>query len=332
MIELRLFERTEYDGPAEPVLERAAIEFGLGAISDHGLLTGGYEDVNYRIETDEGEFVVKIFAREYPDSHLRVARYAGILDDVDKSDVNHPKVHARQGYHKGTARLVYPDRESGLKMVAMDYVPGQTFYERGSAPAADELPDVIEQAAKIHAIGRHVHPIADSWALQNLSREFAKAQSADTIPKRDGKYRRIVERTVAQLSLSDENVLPHTFVHGDMTRHNVIAGDDGKLYVLDFAVANWRPRIQELAVIASTLVHDADNEVPVGELAALIADVYDSAAPQKLTLIERRTVGLYAEAVLASTYLGALRVRAESGNSEETSNWLALARLGLSQI
>ncbi len=53
-----------------------------------------------------------------------------------------------------------------------------------------------------------------------------------------------VEQAMARYAEILVDDLPHTFVHGDFTKANVLNGDDGKVYILDFSVANWYPRIQ----------------------------------------------------------------------------------------
>ncbi|MET9263741.1 hypothetical protein [Amycolatopsis sp. NPDC004079] len=43
--------------------------------------------------------------------------------------------------------------------------------------------------------------------------------------------------------------------HDDLTRGNVLLADDGTVTVLDCAVANRFPRVQEMAVVAANLTH-----------------------------------------------------------------------------
>lgn len=53
--------------------------------------------------------------------------------------------------------------------------------------------------------------------------------------------------------------LPHCFVHGDIIATNVIKANDNRLFVIDFAIASWYPRIQELAVLLCDLLYSEDD-------------------------------------------------------------------------
>jgi len=48
--------------------------------------------------------------------------------------------------------------------------------------------------------------------------------------------------------------LPHCFVHGDLIETNIMKDKEGKLWIIDFAVANYYPRIIELAVLACNIL------------------------------------------------------------------------------
>src|SRR3990167_7063243 len=124
------------------------------------------------------------------------------------------------------------------------------------------------------------------------------------------------------------NDLPHCFVHGDFTKANVMKGRDGKIYVLDFSVANWYPRIQELAVIAANLMHEESDSQSLRERTARVIEIYDKLNP--LTEDEKKHLYAYALAGVAMEFMGGHQEKFIKGNAtEETEYWLNLGRSGL---
>ena len=54
----------------------------------------------------------------------------------------------------------------------------------------------------------------------------------------------------------DFTKLEHSFVHGDIVSSNVMRDKNGKLWIIDYAVSNYLPRIVDLAVSAYNLCTD----------------------------------------------------------------------------
>lgn len=138
----------------------------------------------------------------------------------------------------------------------------------------------------------------------------------------------LVEQAMTHYETIPIDDLPHCFVHGDFTKTNVLKGDDGKMYILDFSVANWYPRIQELAVIAANLLHDGDPTSSLQETCHQVADEYSLFNP--LTDNERQHLPAYTLAGIAMEFMGAHQEKHLNGNdTEETEYWLNLGREGL---
>jgi len=71
--------------------------------------------------------------------------------------------------------------------------------------------------------------------------------------------KKLVESMVELYNSLSIDDLPHCFVHGDITKTNTMRSVNGDIYILDFAVANYYPRIQELAVVLCDLFFDPEN-------------------------------------------------------------------------
>jgi Ser/Thr protein kinase RdoA (MazF antagonist) len=305
--------RLDYSGDLAPVIEDICTAYDIGSPNDFSVISVGYEDCNVIIDTGQGRFMAKMFAKTRKPEEIE--RYANILHKIKEAGVHHPElVKAPIG------GMIY--RTGSISLALMRFVEGKTFYDLGRAPTDEECRAVIEQAAKINNIGYKPPYLFDPWAIPNIGAMLDKARKF--IEPGDLRFVEEVMRRYKAIPVSE---LPHAFVHGDIIKTNTIKGDDGKLYVIDFSVANWYPRIQELAVIAANLMYE-DNGPSLAERCEQVADEYDQLNP--LMAEEHRHLHAYALAGVAMEFMGAHQEKHLNGNDgEENDYWLNLGREGL---
>lgn len=306
-------DRLNYLGDLTPVIERVCEAYDIGQLSASSIVEVGYEDCNVVIETDQAKFVAKMFSKtRTPDD---IARYATTMEKVMEAGVHHPELLTTQA-----GETTYSD--SGVTLVLMRFVEGKSFLELDRSPSGQERKAVLEQAAKVNSIDYEPPYLFDSWAIPNIHVLFEKVKQyiePGDLPS--------VERAIAGYDAIPVDDLPHCFVHGDFTKANVIKGQDGKIHILDFSVANHYPRIQELAVIVANLLHD-DGEVTLDQKCKQVADEYSVFNP--LTDQEREHLSAYALAGVAMEFMGAYQEKyINSNDTEETDYWLSLGREGL---
>ncbi len=307
-------DRLAYSGDLEPVFDRICTAYGVGTPVSSSVVEVGYEDCNVVLETDQDKYLAKMFAKTR--SAEDIARYATTMQKVVEAGVNHPELLTTS-----SGEVTYTD--SGITLVLMRFVEGKTFFELDRAPDAEERKVVLEQAAKVNAIDYRPPYLFDSWAIPNIRTMFDKVRQF--IEPDDLK---LVEQAMAKYEAIPVDDLPHCFVHGDFTKTNVLKGDDGKIYILDFSVANWYPRIQELSVIAANLLHNKDDSGSLDDRCGQVADEYSMFNP--LTSDERQHLPAYALAGIAMEFMGAHQEKHINGNdTDETDYWLNLGREGL---
>lgn len=310
-------DRLNYSGSLEPVVGRLSKAYQIDTPTDFSVFDVGYEDCNVLVVTPSNKFVAKIFSKGR--SEEEITRYSTIMEKAVEAGVNHPTL-----LRTAARNLVYVDKEAnGISMVLMQFVDGKSFIELNRAPDQDELQAVLGQAAKVNKIDHHPPYLFDSWAIPNIHKMFDRVQQY--IQPEDLE---LVKRAMAQYDQIPVDSLPHCFVHGDFTKANVLKGSDDKIYILDFSVANWYPRIQELAVIAANLLHDESDTTSLQERCASVADQYSKI--NELTESERQHLFPYTLAGIAMEFMGAHQERYINGNNtEETEFWLNLGRNGL---
>ncbi len=310
-------DRLNYSGEIGVVVNHLATAYEIDPPTNFSVIGIGYEDCNLVIETPSGKYVAKIFSKDRnPET---IVRYSTIMEKAIEAGVNHPPL-----IKTADGGVVYSDRQAnGISMVLMKFVDGQTFLELDRAPDTDEQREVVEQAAKVNRIDYQPPYLFDSWAIPNIKDMFEKTkqfiQPADI---------KLIEQAMDQYAAIPAESLPHAFVHGDFTKANVMKGKDGKIYILDFSVANYYPRIQELAVIAANLLHDESNSQSLRERTERVMEIYDKLNP--LSDDEKKYLYAYALAGVAMEFMGGHQEKFIKGNAtEETEYWLNLGRNGL---
>lgn len=101
------------------------------------------------------------------------------------------------------------------------------------------------------------------------------------------------------------------------------------MYIVDFSVANWYPRIQELAVIIANLLNDEYGNRTYTDNLKQVVRLYIEEGGE-LAEEEVRALPAYARVAYAAELVGAHRERLESDRPpKENQYWLHLGRIGL---
>jgi Ser/Thr protein kinase RdoA (MazF antagonist) len=295
------------------LVDHVAAEYRLGRVDDWSVLATGYEDCNIDLRAQRGRVVIKVFAAGRPAGIAD--RTAGLIEDVTAAGVRHPALHA-------DAAGGHVHGYDGHRLLVMDFAPGQTFYDLGRPPDQAELAAVVGQTALIHAVEARPEPVFDSWAIANLVP--LAGQVGDLL---DAEQRRLVDGAIAAMAGSDFASLPVRLIHADLTGGNVLLGPDGEVTVLDFALANRWPRLQELAVIGASLLHGSPEALPARMEA--VADMYSAAADRPLTRAERAALPAFGRAAAAMELLGGLNQWRLGNRGEETDSLIEIGTGGL---
>ncbi len=239
-----------------------------------------------------------------------------------RQGVNHPKLlKSNQGF-------LYMNNIGGtkLRLCVMDFIEGKDFFNLNEKPTIDELKTLAKQAALINMMNIKPKHIYDSWAIVNFIQEFERKRKY--ISKDDLKYLEPLLKDFKEMNIEG---LPHCFVHGDIISTNVIRDKDGNLWIIDFSVGNYYPRIQELAVLACDLCFDLkDKEKGESNFKTVLSE-YQKVI--KLTKEELRVLPTYIKLAHAMHVICASYEKFAKGNTtRENEYFLSHGRAGLRQI
>lgn len=316
----KFFQRIDYDGKLEDVSLTLCNDFDIGELVSNKLVMAGYEDFNFILETTKNKYFIKVFANFRSDEDC--IRYIDILLKVIQEGVSFPKLlKFNESYFH-----IKSINNTKLRLCVMEYIDGESYYFLGEKPSIDEIKFLAYQAALINSIDIKPEFIYDSWAATSFLNEF----------KNKGKYLsqqdlKVVEPLVKKFKDIDIEKLPHCFVHGDIIATNVMKDKNGKIRIIDFAVSNYYPRIQELAVLACNILFDEEDKLKSESNLRVALDEYQKVI--KLTQRELEVLPTYIELAHAMhILLSSYEKMVEKNDSKENEYWLNQGRIGLFQM
>ncbi len=301
----RIPEVSDWDG----LLQDVSRGLELGALIAWDVIEVGLEDSNIKLNTEKGEYLFKGYASSRPQSEID--RYDEIFAAITKNNIPHPKL-----MDKGNK---FVHEINSVQFSVYEWVAGKSFYQLGRVPDNTELKTIVGIAANLNKLPVQPTFLHDSWAVYNLPKAFD--ESKDQLNESD---KSLVKKAVEIYSGVIHDSLPHAFVHGDITQQNLILADNGEIFLIDFGVANYYPRIQELALMVALLI---DKTEPVIDRINKLVAEYETHI--KLTDAEKQAIFPYVVASQAMEILGVYRERSKGSNLKELDYWINIGRSGL---
>lgn len=204
----------------------------------------------------------------------------------------------------------------------MEWLDGGSFWDNKTKLTPAERQELVELAASINSSNYEPPFSYDNWAITSFEKEYNEYHSVLT-DKDTSRVNGVLEEFL-QLDL---NLLPKTFVHGDLIATNVITTQTG-LYAVDFSVANYYPRIQELTILLVNLPFDENSAESSKKMYYEAITNYSSKL--ELTDAEHEALPTFIQAGHAMHILGASKAIARGEDDAENQYWLNLGRAGLS--
>jgi len=309
-------KRISYQGNLEVLLSKVCQDFNLGEYQSHKTITIGYEDLNIIVKTNKDKYLIKALAN-FRDNNDK-QRYLDIMQRVNEAGIAHPKLY------KSNQEYLHTITIDGNKvyLFVMQYIKGESFYDLEIKPNKEELKFLAKQAALINKIQIKPYYIYDDWAVVNFTKEYRKVKKH--LKKTDLSLIEPLYKKFLTINLKE---LPHCFVHGDLLSSNIMKDERGGLWIIDFSVSNYYPRIQELAVLLCDVSLDKNKKSRFVDNYNLILKEY-----QKEVKLEKKELDLlpiYVKAAHAVSLIGSMKDTVKNGDSEENQYWLNSGRNGL---
>jgi Ser/Thr protein kinase RdoA (MazF antagonist) len=312
-------ERIKFRGDVKDISIEACKNYDLGEFRSNSLILIGYEDFNLKLETSKSRYLVKVF------SHRRTIknclRYVDAMERAIEAGIATPKLlKSNQGF-----LCKIKINNTSLRLCVMEFIEGKTLFELNQKPSQEEIKFLANQAALISQINIKPDFVYDSWAVTNFMKEVNKRSKK--LSKEDLTLIKPLIKNFTEMKIDK---LPYCFVHGDIINTNVIKDNKGKLWIIDFSVSNYYPRIQELAVLACNLLFDENSKEKSDKNLKVALEEYQKVV--KLTDGELRCLPGYIRLAHAMHLLCANYEKLKFKNiTAENEYWTTQGRKGLEQ-
>ena len=317
MMEGKFKERINYNGDIKDISTQICKDYNLGEFKSNKLILMGYEDFNFILETSNRKFMVKIFAKFRNLEDCK--RYLEIMEKAIEKGIATPKLLKSNQGHLYVSEI----NNIKLRLCVSEFIDGKTLFELKTKLNNEEIIFIANQISMINSINLKPNVVYDEWAIINFLKEFKKKKIA--LSKEDLEIIKPLVNKFKELGIDN---LPYCFVHGDIITTNVMKDSDSKLWIIDFSVSNYYPRIQELAVIACNLLFDENSKENSEKNFKIALNEYLKTTP--LTKSELDALPTYIELAHAMHLLSANYEKVNKNNSsEENEYWLNQGRMGL---
>lgn len=313
-------QRIGYKGDIKSISKIICKDFGIGDFVENKIITTGYEDFNIALKTSKGKYLVKILAnfRNLKDCK----RYVNILTKSIENGVSTPRLlKSSQGY-------LHTIKLDGtiLRLLVMNFVEGKTFYNPEISLNKNEIKFIAEQAAMINKIKIRPSNYYDNWAITNILKIFKERKNA--LEDEDIKMIKPILRGFKEVHIK---TLPHCFVHGDILKTNTMKDKKDQIWIIDFSVSNYYPRVVEMAVLACNILFNKNSKEESEKNLKIALEEYQKTVP--LTKREIAALPICIKAAHAMHIINPLyEKKVKNNTTKENDYWLDQGRSGLKQM
>lgn len=284
-------------------------KYNLGNFISNELITIGYEDYNYYLTTSSGKYCVKIFSSTR--TRQDILNYLERIKAVANSQINAPK--PLKIINDISLELDYANNHYDI--CVFEYIDGKNYFELNQKASKEIIKDLAIQTAMINQLDIKPDFIYDSWAIINFEQEYKNKREYIS-----QKYQNEFDRLLIKLRSINFEKLPKAFVHGDIISTNVMLDNTNKIWIIDFAVSNYLPRIIDLAVISCNMCLDEKSEENTCENIDLLLKEYNKY--NQLTEYELNVFEIFYKLANAMHILQTQYIIKTDGNSKENQYWL----------
>ena len=224
-------------------------------------------------------------------------------------------------YIRNSTSLDYDNNHYDI--CVFEYIDGKNYYELGVKPTTEEIKKLAKQTALINNLDINTKFIYDAWAVINFEEEYKEKR--EYLGK---EYQVEFDDLLNEFKEIELDKLPKAFVHGDIINTNVMKDKKSKLWIIDFAVSNYLPRIIDLAVISCNMCLDENSkENTIKNIKTLLSE-YNKY--NQLTEYELEVFLIFYKLANAMHVLQTTFISKTEEDTEENNYWLNEGKIGYS--
>lgn len=308
--------RVDVAGTLENLLARVVIDFRLGSIQSHKLLSDGYQELNVLITTNNGRFVVKIFSKEKTLQRIQdnVWGYCTFREEGVPLPVLRKTTSGKYIFStKGRRRMTY--------LIIMEYYDGSYLYPRNATD--NDICLLTDYMASIHSYTKRIHRYYDTMGIVNLVSQYNKFKSY--LPP---DLQVLVKPVVKEFSSLHLKELPHSIIHGTFEPGNILKNSCGELCLLDLGCMDYNASIVDIATFLANYTIDFSPDEKQKRTVKILT-IYQKILPltkQELHALPILVRAQYATILIRTNYY----IQKKHDQSQQTKEWFSFGRRGLS--
>lgn len=293
-------------------------EHNLGVLRDTYVIEIGYEDFNAVITTSTGKYLMKVFRNSRNDQE--VIECINRSWNAEQNKVQTPKIYKNS---KNEIVSIINYRKSRFRVSVIQYIDGKNFFDLNRKPTDKELEKIVNIASNLNKIDYKPNFIYDTWAITSFINEFERKSKY-----LNNEYLNMVKPVYDKFKKFEYDKLPKAFVHGDMMSTNLMLDKNDKIWLIDFSVANYTARLNEIVVICDDIALIKDDR---NESERRIKNVFNQWCNEvSATQFEKDSFKLLFDVANAINILNSTFEIATGNDSEETKMHLNSGIFGLS--
>ena len=306
---VNFYERIKNVKDLKLISEEICKIYNLGQLINYKHIEVGYEDFNMVIESTRGKYFAKLLNKSRPKEEKE--RLVKILEKSIENGVSVPKIYKIDG--KGISQIIVNNKI--LDVILMDYIDGENmlFLDRGFT--SDEIKKVAKEMATINKIDYNVEAYYDEWTITNFENEYNKKIGA-----LDNHNKMLVTSVYKEWTKVDFTKLKQTYIHGDIIKSNLILDKNNKVWVIDFSVLNYLPRVIELAVAMFGICLTDNREQSIKNINTLLKEYIKY---NKIDEYEIQVLPIIFNLISAMNVLQTAYIKNTDETFEENEHWLS---------
>ena len=308
-------KRVQLKTSLENIVQKILEIYELGSLINCRRFKKGYEELNLKLTTSKGIYVVKIFSKTR--SSAKVTDYIDGLLEFSKAGVPVPKL--RIGNKK------YLNSIYGSFVCVTDFFDGLSFSDR--KPTSIDIVNVTKFLVKIHKLSFKIKPNYDFWGTVNLLTEY----------KIKGKFLNnsdleLIQPIIKKFSLIDFSKFKKSIIHGDLQKQHVLKNNKGNYCILDLGCMDHNAVVIDLAVFLAQFCLDIKNSATKNSyILEKVLNIYTKLnylSSQEIANIPLLIKATFAVYLIESNYL----IATGKDESSQTKKWLKLDRAALKKL
>lgn len=305
-------QRINLTMPLEKLVNQVVKNYFLGKIIKLERFKIGYEELNLKLTTNKGIFVIKIFSKTRNLEKLN--DYLKGWQEFAKNDIPVAKLlKSSQGYLFG---------QQNNYLCVSRFFDGQSFTQ--TKAGKQDFAKITDYLARIHQLKFKILPNYDPWGTANFLSEFKLKKKYLTFKDLNN-----ISKIADDFSQIDFKKLTKSIIHGDLQKQHVLKNKFNKYCILDLGCMDYNASVIDLSIFLAQFCFDQNKKLTenlhVFDFCRKQYLKINQLNPYELSLVPilvKATFGLY---IIQCSFL----LNSGKDQSRQTKNWLQEDRQAL---